>query len=123
MKNPSILFLKCFFSQILDLSNKDRIKFMKMKSDPIKFIFEIKEPEKEVLNYEKFQEKFENINNYLNMLIEQMNTKDGNSLDKILFSFNFISTILKKEFIREISVKNNEANNKEIKQLFVKYNN
>ena len=122
MTNPTDLFLKCFFSQILDLSNKDRIKFMKMKSDPIKFVFEIKEPEKEVLNYEKFQEKFENINNYLNMLIEQLDTKDGNSLDKILFSFNFISTILKKEFNREISIKNNKNNNKDNNKEIIQKN-
>ena len=116
MLNPSILFLKCFFSQILALSNENRVKFIKTNSEPIYFIFALNKPGKEVLNYENFQEKFDNIIVYIKFLIGQMDNKDANSIDKIIFSFNFISTILKKEFIREISVKNNEVNNKEIKQ-------
>jgi len=96
MINPSFLFLKCFLSQFFNISNKNRIKFIKMDSDQIDFIFTLINEDNEVFNYEKFPKKFENIIGYLKLLVQQTNLKDTNSYDKMLFCFNFIINFLKR---------------------------
>ena len=120
MVNPSFLFLKCFYSQLFNLSNQNRIKFIKMKSDPIDFIFTLINHEKEVFNYDKFKEKFGNIINYLQFLIQQMNFNDANYLEKILYSFKFIINFLKRIVKYEIDIiKDNEKtdNTKQKKEI------
>ena len=116
MVNPSFLFLKCFISQLFNLSNKDRFKFIKMNSDPIEFIFTLIKNEKAVFNFEKFSQKFENIIGYLKLLIEQFDLNDINLLDKIFFSFKFTTNFLKKIAENEIKVLNNEKKYDEKKQ-------
>ena len=120
MVNPSFLFLKCFYSQLFNLSNQNRIKFIKMKSDPIDFIFTLMNHEKEVFNYDKFKEKFGNIINYLQFLIQQMDFNDANYLEKILYSFKFIINFLKRIVKYEIDIiKDNEKtdNTKQKKEI------
>ena len=116
MVNPSFLFLKCFISQLFNLSNKDRFKFIKMNSDPIEFIFTLIKNEKAAFNFEKFSQKFENIIGYLKLLIEQFDLNDINLLDKIFFSFKFTTNFLKKIAENEIKVLNNEKKYDEKKQ-------
>ena len=111
--NPSFLFLKCFFSQLFTLSNKDRIKFIKMKSDPIDFIFELMKTNKEVFDFEKFSPKFENIIGYIKFLIEQVDLKDTILLEKIFFSFRFLLNFLRRITENEINVMKKKENNEE----------
>ena len=114
--NPSFLFLKCFFSQLFDLSNKDRIKFIKMNSDPIDYILELMKQNNNVFNFGKFPQKFENIIDYIKFLIYQIDSKDTNLLEKIIFSFKFILNLLRKITQNEINIINNKENNVDTKQ-------
>ena len=115
MINPSILFLKCFFSQAFNFSKKERIKFIKKDSDSIDYIFSLMKYKKEFFNYDKFNKRFEIIINYIRLLIEQGNIKDQDLLNKILFFFNFILNFLKRLSENEINaIKNKET--KEIKE-------
>ena len=116
MVKPSFLFLKCFISQLFNLSNEHRIKFIKMNSDPIEFIFTLIKEGKSVLNFEKFSKKFENIILYLQLLIEQMDLNDINLLDKIFFSFKLIIDFLKRIAEHEVNILNNGKKDEDMKQ-------
>ena len=123
MVKPSFLFLKCFYSQIFNLSNKDRIKFIKNKSDKIDFIFTSLNEEKKIFSYKKFQKKFEYIIDYIILLIQQMDSNDIHFLDKIFFSFNFIINCLKNIVKYERDNINNKEEphkiNKNIENVFI----
>ena len=94
MNNPSFLFLNCFFSQIFYLSNRERLKFIKIKSDPIDYIFLLMNKKKEVFDLQKFIPKFEKIMVYINILYSLNN--DSNMLDKIIYFFKLIMNFLKR---------------------------
>jgi uncharacterized UPF0160 family protein len=117
MINPSFLFLKCFLSQFFNISNKDRIKFIKMDSDQIDFIFTLINENHEIFNYEIFPKKFENIIGYLRLLVQQTNLKDTNSYDKMLFCFNFIINFLKRMVKNGINKKEMDEKIKQKKGL------
>ena len=102
--HPSIISLKCFLSQIFNLSNRDRMKFMKIKSEPIDFIFSLMNNEKKIFNESKFIPKLQNIIGYLNLLIELSGLNDSNVLDNIVYSIKLIINFLKR-FITNILLK------------------
>ena len=114
MNNPSFLFLNCFFSQIFYLSNRERLKFIKIKSDPIDYIFSLMNEKKEVFNLQKFIPKLERIITYINILFSLNN--EPNILDKILYFFKLIMNFLKRIIQSEMDIinKKNEINNDDI---------
>ena len=82
-----------------------------MNSDPIDFILELMDQNKKVIDFEKFPQKFENIFEYIKFLIDQIDIKDTNLLEKIFFSFKFILNFLRKITQNEINVINSKENN------------
>ena len=122
MNNPSFLFLNCFFSQIFYLSNRERLKFIKIKSDPIDYIFLLMNKKKEVFDLQKFIPKFEKIIIYINILYSLNN--DSNMLDKIIYFFKLIMNFLKRIIKSEMDIidKKNETNSDDsennLKNLF-----
>ena len=123
MNNPSFLFLNCFFSQIFYLSNRERLKFIKIKSDPIDYIFLLMNKKKEVFDLQKFIPKFEKIIIYINILFSLNN--DSNMLDKIIYFFKLIMNFLKRIIKSEMDIidKKNETNSDDsennLKNLFL----
>ena len=108
MINPSYLFLKCFFSQIFNLSKKERDKFITIDSNPIDYIFSLIEQKKDIFNPDKFNERFRIIINYIKLLREQISSTDSQILEKILYFFKLIVDFLGR--FSEYEIKFNKGN-------------
>ena len=129
LDNPTLIFLKCLFSQIFSLSFKDKFKFMKLKSNEFDFILSLIDKNKEIFDFVKFTKKFENIINYLKSLMKKENVKDIDFFD-IIFNFikfmlNFIKRITKNEIdnihnnvrVDKTNVEKNEIHKRNLKNL------
>ena len=110
MMNPSIFFLKCFFSQIFNLSNQERLKFIKTKSDPIDFIFSLMNNEKEIFDINKFIPKLRNIKGYINLWIELTDINDTDKINYIIYFIKFIIDFLKRYVENENNYIKNNSN-------------
>ena len=109
MKNPGMLFVKCVFAQCLNISNENKLKYIKNKSDGIQFINSLKTNEKkdkkivyfkntyaELVEYNKFIPKFNALNDYIKFLFsEHKESKDIKLLNIIKNSIDFIGNFLK----------------------------
>ena len=110
IKNISKLFLKCFFSQVFCFSLEERFTFIKKNTDDFNFIFTLMKEKKEIFDFEKFNQKFENIINYIKTAIQKVEKNETYFI--INDFFKYISNSLKK--IVEIE-KNNSQNDGYIK--------
>ena len=115
MMNPSEVLIRAFFSQIFNLSNKDRMKFIKIKSNPIDFIFSLMNNEKDIFPISEFIPKLQNIIEYMNLCIKLAGLNDTNIINNIHYLITLIINFLKKLITYYIdSIQNNE-NNKYLK--------
>ena len=109
MMKPSEFLIKCFFSQIFNLSNKDRIKFIKIKYEPIDFIFSLLNNEKQIFPISEFIPKLQNIIGYINLCIKYADLNDSSIKNNILYLINLIIDFLKRLITYDIDrIQNNE---------------
>ena len=109
MMKPSEFLIKCFFSQIFNLSNKDRIKFIKIKYEPIDFIFSLLNNEKQIFPLSEFIPKLQNIIGYINLCIKYADLNDSSIKNNILYLINLIIDFLKILITYDIDrIQNNE---------------
>ena len=94
IKNISKLFLKCFFSQVFCFSLEERFTFIKKNTDDFNFIFTLMKEKKEIFDFEKFNQKFENIINYIKTAIQKVENNETYLIIKDFFKY--ISNSLKK---------------------------
>ena len=107
MKKPSIYFIKCIFIQCFSISNENKLKYIKTKSEGTQFILSIlKNNNKnnsnldtklaQIVEYKKFIPNIKSIIEYLKFLYEEQNeSKDENLLNIIKESVSFIMSFLK----------------------------
>ena len=94
MRNPSYFYIRCFFSQIFSLSNKDRFKFIKSKTieDPNEFVFSLNEKNEIDIDFPKIEDKLIYILEYINFLKEQKEKKELS--EKIIYLLELIMDFL-----------------------------
>ena len=121
MKNPSFYFIKCIFFQCFSISNENKLKYIKNKSEDIQFILSgiknnnnnnnkehIDNALLELIGYKKFIPRFEAIVKYIKFLLdEQRESKDIKLLNNINKSINIIMNFLKEIWSKgKISINN-----------------
>ena len=123
MKNPSIFFMKSVLAQCFDISNENKLKFIKSKLEGIEFILSLiksnKKNENEqkknaenklskLVGYNKFIPRFKAIVDYIKFLIDiYKESNDVKLLNIIKESIQFIMSFMKQICIER---KNNFSN-------------
>ena len=106
MTSPSFLFIRCVFIRNFNLTNEDKLKFIKTKSKNLynlDFFDSIKKNPIELFDTKTFKIKFNELMNYINFLFNLEKNKDLDIILENFFPFilEFLEKIRNKKYANE----------------------